>query len=34
MKREVTPEKIEKAKQTELIYLASPYTNADDAIKE
>ena len=34
MKRETTIEKIEKAKQTELIYLASPYTNADDAIRE
>jgi hypothetical protein len=34
MKREATPKKIEKAKENELIYLASPYTNPDDAIRE
>ena len=34
MNRETTSEKIDKAKQSELIYLASPYTNADEAIRE
>jgi hypothetical protein len=34
MKREATEEKLEKAKNTNLVYLASPYTNPDDAIKE
>jgi hypothetical protein len=34
MKREATEEKMDKAKRSELIYLASPYTNADDSIKQ
>ena len=34
MKRIATPEKIELAKKTDLVYLASPYTNPDDAIRE